>query len=269
MSVPLPRAEYRATPTGDGSATPRSALRHAALTALLGVVISGDFANFYITLSVVANEYPLITVLVVLALTAAAVALAHAVGQLLAQRHHRSRVATAMTLATLVGSWLFLGVAAAVVRWFAPPLDVASDQFGTDQFGGSGVGLDPHLVPRLTSLLLFALYVASGVLAAWIGYLTQDLEQQSARAAGRRVAWTNFRHRRARARLARAETGLQRRLDEDERLAARHAAELAQQAALAQECKEHARLLIATILGDPVATEGLTRTRPTSARSIL
>jgi hypothetical protein len=267
VPVPLPRTEFQ--PEGSPSAAGErpAAPRHAVLIALLGLVISGDFANFYITLSVVANEYPVITVMVVLALTAAAVALAHGIGSLQARHPIRAGAGAAArtAFAALAGSWLLLGLAAAVVRWFAPPGDAAPDQFGADQFGGSGTDPVAHLVPQLTSLLLFALYVASGVLAAWIGYLTHDAEQ--VRTTRRRIAWTGFLDRRARARLARAQIDLQRRLDEHERLTAEHAAELAEREALAEECKAHARLLIAGFLGDPVATEGLTRTRPAPSRS--
>jgi hypothetical protein len=280
---------------GAAPARPRT-VRPVVLTALLLLAVTGDFANFYITLSVVANEYPLITVLVVLALTAAAVALAHGAGTLLRERRRAAGTGGAgraagtggagraagtggsSVLAVLTGSWLFLGLAAAVVRWFAPPTATsvgaaaqfgAAPQFGTPaRLGGGGASaLASGEINRLTSLLLLALYLASGVLAAWIAYHGHDPEQGAARSAWRRLVWTGFRNRRCQANLARAEAELRRHHARLEWVAADHAATVADREALADELKATTRLEIAKHLGDPMATEALTRTPGPASRS--
>ena len=269
MSMPLPRTEF--VPPGlPGRAevnTPWS-VRHAGLTALLVLAISGDFANFYITLSVVANEYPTITVLVVLALSASAVALAHAVGVQLRGDQHRPggrRPASRRAMVVATGCWMFLGLTAAVVRWFAPPTGgsiAAVAQFGSQ----AGSALPPEMVQRLTSLLLLGLYLASGVLAAWIAYLNHDPAMTVRRSAWRRMAWTGYRNRRCQAALARAETVLRGHLDSRDGLADAHAAAWAEREALAAELKAYTRILIAQSLRDPAATETLTFISPATDR---
>jgi hypothetical protein len=223
--------------------------RHPVLLLLLALVASGDFANFYVTLSVLADEQPIITLLVVVALTSAALALAHAVGVQL-REHATARRAATITMAT---SWLLLGLCAAAVRWAAPPLTAS---LAETSFGGAAAPVPAHTAQQLTSLLLLGLYLAGGVLAAWIGYVDHD-PLAAARRTTWRPVWTGFRHRRHQTRLGRAETVLRQHRDEQQRLATNHAAAVADREALAAELKAYTRLLIATSIGDPVSTEAL------------
>jgi hypothetical protein len=259
-TMPTPRGEIWRPLTGPGPTVVQPwTIRHAALTGLLGLAVAGDFANFYITLSVVADEYPVITIMVVLALTAAAIAMAHAAGTLHQGRRHHPPHQLPLMLGLVVGCWLLLGLLAAVVRWFAPASAAAS----TAEFGVAGSAEGPSLlVPHLTSLLLLGLYLASGVLAAWIACLDHDPHRAATRTAWRRLVWTGFRNRRRQASVARAQASLERHLDRERSLAANHAAALADRAALAEELKAHTRLLIAASLGDPAATSGLAFPRP-------
>ena len=108
-TMPTPRGELWRPPTGPGPTVVQPwTIRHAALTGLLGLAVAGDFANFYITLSVVADEYPIITVMVVLALTAAAVGMAHAAGTLHQGRRHQPAHQPPVMLGLVVGCWLLL-----------------------------------------------------------------------------------------------------------------------------------------------------------------
>lgn len=62
------------------------------------------------------------------------------------------------------------------------------------------------------------------------------------------------------------ETAVVRQHEEElHRLTDNHAAALAEREALATELKAYARFLIASSLGDPVATEALVRHRPTAS----
>jgi len=253
--VPVPRTEYSPPSDLRSEVVQPWAIRQIVSMALLSIAAAGDFANFYITMSGLANEHPLITVLVVLALTAAAVALAHAVGLLLRERQQSHRSTAPTVLILMSGGWLFLGVSAAIVRWVVPYDDGSAG--AAAQFGDQTATSD-DTVHRITSLLLLGLYLASGVLAAWLAYRDHEPVLAARRMTWRRLVWTGGRNRWNQAKLVRAETRLQQHLDERARLAANHAAALADREALAAELKEYTRVLIAGHLGEPVATQGLT-----------
>lgn len=267
MSIPALGSD--AGPRLLGRATPASNpwwITNSGYKVLLGLAAAGDFANFYITLSVLTNQYPLITVMVVIALTASALALAHGVGVVWSDRREHRQHLGAGPVAILIGLWLFLGLGAALVRWITPPgsaPSTAAPQFGqTVGATAGGTVLTYHVV----AVLLLGLYLASGALAAWIAYLDHDPVRAARRSTWRRLVVVGSWHRRSRRLLARQETMLRRHHDEGSRVERNHLAAVTFRTALAQECKEYARQLIAASLGDPAKTNELTRSPRGEAR---
>lgn len=252
MPAPLARTEFHNGPVA------HSDTRHLGLTLLLGLAVAGDFANFYITLSLVANEYPVITLLVVLALTAASVALAHSAGVVLRLSGGSPSRGRTVVLSAMGGSWLVLGVAAAVVRWFAPA--APAGESARPRFGQTGatVAAEATQTHHLTSLLLLGLYLASGVLAAWIAYLDHGTRWWPAWWARRRLSRARVRDQVRHEQARRAEAEVLRRRCELTAVRAQHEAALHRHDALVDELRAYSRLLIATSMGDPEATKRLT-----------
>lgn len=226
--------------------------RHPVLLFLLLLAAAGDFAGFYIALSLVADEWPVITLLIVLALTAAAVGLAHGIGTLLRARQDGSSDAGAAVLLVPGAAWLFLGVSAVGVRWAAAPAPVPDAGFASTT-------ADTTAAHHMTSVLLLGLYLASGVLAAWVAYLDHDPARTVVRRAWRRLVWTRRIEVRRRAALARREGTASSHAADADGLTAERAEAERQLDALAEELKRYAGHLIAVAGGDPVSTEHLTR----------
>lgn len=213
------------------------------LTALLFV---GDIANFYIALAVVGNAAPTTTLLVVTALGAGALGLAHTAGRM-ARDRAEGRAGLGRAVAWLLaGLVLLLGVTAAAVRLAAPPPDIIS---GGDLFGGAeAAGPDPATVNLLLSALLLVLYLASTTMAAFIGYLSRD---PVATAAHRRDR-TRGRSRRRAERIERAQRD----------------AEQARLTAIDQyrACAEHLRCQADQILSVAFQNPGFTTSQTTRPR---
>jgi hypothetical protein len=223
--------------SGSGTRTERRLWGLRFLTAL---AFFGDVANFYVALAVVGNTAPLTTVLVVLALAAGALGLAHTAGGLIRARVD-GRPGSPAVIAFLLGLVLVLGAAAASVRLASPPPQTGGN---AGFFGPDTAGMDPAVVNLLLTALLFVLYLASTTMAVFIGYraphgaITPGWSQ-----AIRRIAVDGWQQRRARR--------MRRRRQRDDRVDRSRAVQLEQYRACAQSLRYLAAHTIAVALANP------------------
>jgi hypothetical protein len=140
--------------------------RQWGLRLLTALAFFGDVANFYVALAVVGNAAPTTTLLVVLALAAGALGLAHTAGGLFRARVD-GRPGSPAVIAFVLALVLVLGATAASVRLASPPPQTGGN---AGFFGADTVGMDPAMVNLLLTALLFVLYLASTTMAVFIGY---------------------------------------------------------------------------------------------------
>lgn len=278
----------------------RSREDHLALVIVL-LAIGGDIAAFYVVLARVFRGSPLLIAVGTVGFAAAAVGLAHLVGQGLARRRGDDpRASTTLTVLAAV-TWLTLGAAAFYTRLMTPGTGSSSGGFGSGSgggfgsggdsgfgsgsggggfgsggggFGGSSGGLgDVELTALLPALLFGALFLASGMAAMIATFVSFNPVASALRRAERRMQQATERERASRAELERAREALRQQENERDREDQRWRAARQQVTAEMLELQNYARTLMASRKADPTVTDGLTGTAPfplfTPARDVV
>jgi hypothetical protein len=235
-----------------------------ALLLLLPVVAAGDLVTFYMTLAGLLREDAVLTWILVGSFTFASVAVLHAAGHTAKNIREGQGGLGKAFVALMVVAWAALGGIAFYVRTqYVPTATGGTTAFGADPAAAVATGPDP----LLSALLLGGLYLASGVLAFWIGF------------SGHRPRMTSYQKLRAdlvrrRADLAAAERSaitaerrFENALAEQERAAQRTAEVICSIDAEIAELKELARIHLAGLLGQPAATNAVTTGRGTPPES--
>ncbi|GAA4751579.1 hypothetical protein [Actinomycetospora chibensis] len=258
----------------------RSREDYLSLTIIL-LAIGGDIAAFYVVLARVFRGSPLLIVLGTVGFAAAAVGLAHLVGQGLARRRCGDPRAS-VTLTVLAAlTWLLLGVSAFYTRLMTPSSS-SSGGFGSGSgggfgsggsggggfgsggsgggfgggFGGSSSGIE--LTALLPAMLFGALFLASGIAAMVATFLSFNPVAGALRRAERRMQDATESERASRAELERAREALRQQENEREREDQRWRAARQQVVAEMLELQNYARTLMASKKGNPSVTDGLT-----------
>ncbi len=242
----------------------------------LGIIvlaIGGDIAAFYVVLARVFRGSPLLILLGTVGFAAAAVGLAHLVGQGLARRRCGDpRASVSLTIASgLV--WLVLGVSAFITRLLTPSGSSSGGSFGSSSgggfssggggfgsgggggFGGSSSGVD--LSAALPAVLFGALFLASGVAAMVATFLSFNPVAGALRRAEKRMQHATDAERGSRAELERAREALRQQENEREREDQRWRAARQQVVAEMLELQNYARTLMASQKKNPSVTDGL------------
>ncbi|MEJ2888076.1 hypothetical protein [Actinomycetospora aeridis] len=257
----------------------RSREDHLALVIVL-LAIGGDIAAFYVVLARVFRGSPLLIGVGTVGFAAAAVGLAHLVGQGLARRRCDDPRAS-LTLTTLAAvTWLTLGAAAFYTRLMTPGSTSGGESggfgsggsssgafgsggggFGSGGSGsggfGSGSSGEIALDALLPALLFGALFLASGMAAMIATFVSFNPVAGALRRAERRMQDATERERAGRAELERAREALRQQENEREREDQRWAAARQQVIAEMLELQNYARTLMASRKADPSVTDGL------------
>jgi len=251
----------------------RSREDYLSLVIIL-LAIGGDIAAFYVVLARVFRGAPLLIVLGTVGFAAAAVGLAHLVGQGLARRRCGDpRASVTLTVLAAV-TWLVLGVSAFYTRLMTPS-STSSGGFGSGSggggfgsggsggfgsggggFGGSSSAVE--LTALLPALLFGALFLASGIAAMVATFLSFNPIAGALRRAERRMRDATESERASRAELERAREALRQQENEREREDQRWRAARQQVVAEMLELQNYARTLMASKKGNPSVTDGLT-----------
>lgn len=261
----------------------RSREDHLALVIVL-LAIGGDIAAFYVVLARVFRGAPLLIAVGTVGFAAAAVGLAHLVGQGLARRRCGDPRASLTLTVLAAATWLTLGAAAFYTRLLTPGTTSSSGGFGSGGsgggfgsggsggggFGGSGGGFggssgglgDVELGALLPALLFGALFLASGMAAMIATFVSFNPVASALRRAERRMREATERERRSRAELERAREALRQQENEREREDQRWRAARQQVTAEMLELQNYARTLMASKKADPSVTDGLTGASP-------
>ncbi|WP_138758569.1 hypothetical protein [Modestobacter altitudinis] len=228
--------------------------------SLMLLVGAGDLATFYLTLAVLFGEAEswLVWALVG-SFTTASIALMHAAGHTAKNIREGQGGLNKAAVAALVVAWAALGGVAFYVRLNSsePAASTAEVAFGVDPATASS---GPS--PLLTAVLLAGLFLASGVLAFWIGFshhprMTSYRSLRSQLAVQRTVAIE------AEQAAIAAEHLLTNARAEQQRAAQRAADAVQSVDAEIVELKELARLHLAGLIGEPAATNAVTTGRGT------
>ena len=259
----------------------RSREDYLSLVIIL-LAIGGDIAAFYVVLARVFRGAPLLIVLGTVGFAAAAVGLAHLVGQGLARRRCGDpRASVTLTVLAAV-TWLVLGVSAFYTRLMTPS-STSSGGFGSGSGGGFGSGSGGggfgsggsggfgsggggfgssssavELTALLPALLFGALFLASGIAAMVATFLSFNPIAGALRRAERRMRDATESERASRAELERAREALRQQENEREREDQRWRAARQQVVAEMLELQNYARTLMASKKGNPSVTDGLT-----------
>jgi hypothetical protein len=264
----------------------------------LGIIIlaiGADIAAFYVVLARVFRGSTFLIVIGTVGFAAAAVGLAHLVGQGLARRRCGDpRSSVALTIVALA-VWLVLGVASFVTRLLTPST-TSSDPFGSSGgfgassggfgsssggfgsssggFGSGGGGFGSSgidLSAALPAVLFGALFLASGVAAMVATFVSFNPVAGALRRAERRLGEVSTAERRSRAELERSREALRQQENERDREEQRWVAARQQIAAEMLELQNYARSLMASRKQNPSVTDGLASSAPyplfTPARS--
>ncbi|MDD7966734.1 hypothetical protein [Actinomycetospora lemnae] len=251
--------------------------------AIILLAIGGDIAAFYVVLARVFRGSPFLIVLGTVGFAAAAVGLAHLVGQGLARRRCGDP-RSSLTLTVLAAvTWFTLGAAAFYTRLMTPS-GSSSGGFGSGGggfgsggsgggfgSGGSGGGFgsgggggfggssgDIDINALLPALLFGALFLASGIAAMVATFVSFNPVAGALRRAERRMQDATERERASRAELERAREALRQQENEREREDQRWRAARQQVVAEMLELQNYARTLMASKKGNPSVTDGLT-----------
>ncbi|HWN27655.1 MAG TPA: hypothetical protein VNP37_11875 [Actinomycetospora sp.] len=248
----------------------RSREDYLALGIIL-LAIGGDIAAFYVVLARVFRGSPFLIVLGTVGFAAAAVGLAHLVGQGLARRRCGDPRASTTLTVLAAATWLVLGVAAFASRLLTPG-GSSSGGFGSGGggfgsggggfgsggggFGGSSSGIEMSAV--LPAALFGALFLASGMAAMVATFVSFNPLAGALRRAERRMHDATEQERHSRAELERAREALRQQENEREREDQRWRAARQQVVAEMLELQNYARTLMASKKGNPSVTDGLT-----------
>lgn len=127
-----------------------------------------DLTAFYTVVALLFKAQPVIVWLATVGFTAVGVGLAHQIGVGFRQRRSADRRFSAIVWASLV-AWLGLGAAAFVVRWFVVQLSTALGA-GTGFPSDAGPAAPAVDRPLLAAIFFLVLFVASGLLAGFVGF---------------------------------------------------------------------------------------------------
>ncbi|HEY2224225.1 hypothetical protein [Actinomycetospora sp.] len=269
----------------------RSREDYLALGIIL-LAIGGDIAAFYVVLARVFRGSPFLIVIGTVGFAAAAVGLAHLVGQGLARRRCGDPRSSVTLTVVALAVWLVLGVAAFVTRLLTPST-TSSDPFGSSSggfgsgggggFGGSSGGFGSgggggfgssggvELSAALPAVLFGALFLASGVAAMVATFVSFNPVAGALRRAERRLGRAGAAERLSRAELERSREALRQQENERDREEQRWVAARQQIAAEMLELQNYARSLMASRKQNPSVTDGLASSAPyplfTPARS--
>jgi len=263
----------------------RSREDYLSLTIIL-LAIGGDIAAFYVVLARVFRGSPLLIVLGTVGFAAAAVGLAHLVGQGLARRRCGDPRSSVILTVLAALTWLVLGVSAFYTRLMTPSSS-SSGGFGSGSGGGSGGGFGSagsgsgagpgggfgsggsgggfggsssgiELTALLPAMLFGALFLASGIAAMVATFLSFNPVAGALRRAERRMHDATEKERASRAELERAREALRQQENERDREDQRWRAARQQVVAEMLELQNYARTLMASKKGNPSVTDGLT-----------
>ncbi|MEJ2862313.1 hypothetical protein [Actinomycetospora flava] len=261
----------------------RSREDHLALVIVL-LAIGGDIAAFYVVLARVFRGSPLLIAVGTVGFAAAAVGLAHLVGQGLARRRCGDPRSSVVLTVLAVLTWLTLGAAAFYTRLMTPSTSSSGGfgsgggGFGSDSgsgfgsgsgggFGSGGGGFgsgggDIELTALLPALLFGALFLASGMAAMIATFVSFNPVASALRRAERRMREATERERASRAELERAREAVRQQENERAREDQRWRAARQQVTAEMLELQNYARTLMASRKADPTVTDGLTGNAP-------
>jgi hypothetical protein len=240
------------------------------------LAIGGDIAAFYVVLAKVFRGAPLLIGVGTVGFAAAAVGLAHLVGQGLARWRCGDPRASAPLTALGAVSWLTLGAAAFTTRLMTQGESSSGSSgggFGSSGGGGGGFGSggsggfgggsgDVSLDALLPALLFGALFLASGMAAMIATFVSFNPVASALRRAERRMHQAEERERAGRAELERAREAVRQQENEREREDQRWRAARQQVTAEMLELQNYARTLMASKKADPSITDGLSASSP-------
>ena len=214
------------------------------------LAVLADLAAFYTVVAVLFAAQPVIVWLATIGFTAVGVGLAHQLGVGFKQRRCADPRGSAAVWATLL-VWLGVGGAAFVVRWLSSPILALVGAGASFPTAGGSPAAPSVDRPLLAAIFFVVLFLASGLLAGYVGYqghnpdviaLGRARDMRRA-AAGRREASVT-----ALTELRAVRDALREELDhaDEHRAAMRQAT-----AAAVYEVKNRARLMVAIRNGDP------------------
>ena len=212
---------------------------------LLVIVATGDFISFWIALQLLNAYMPAwAAMLLVGALTAAAVLLMHMAGGRARDIKARESAHGKFPVFCLVIFWLGLGVFAFVAR-----LKAGEPTGGSDIFAGSGATTDTNTNLIMASLML-ALFLAGGVGAYIIGFTQHNPK--------RRLEIRRYRmYKRLTRKLAKVNARIDKQSKAVNRLNGEITSATAELESSAGELRQIARLRLAEHIREPGATSGL------------
>ena len=233
---------------------PRIAYLHVLALALAA---GADIGAFYQVIELVMPQQNAQLVLaVVLGFTATVLYLAHICGVQLrdakagAKTVHRSAAYLCMTV------WLLLGVIALTVRLLVTSVQTASvtPSFGAPAAPPPTQGLE---LRAGNGAIFFALYVATGLVAAVGGYLTHNPVRDSYAAAARGYRKAAKKAAAAAHRVAKAQAEHNMHITEIDSAATILRQSVTARRAIAENLKQTARVLIAQRAKDPAVTDAM------------
>ncbi|WP_042406285.1 hypothetical protein [Streptacidiphilus carbonis] len=259
MALPSDGVHERRSPFADSDLITGSP-RIWPYVMILVVTAGADVAAFYQVVALIMPVSPWLVYLLVVGLTGTALSLAHFAGIAMRTAEERARPThSARHAGVLIAIWMLLGAAAFIIRLLGSGADAGSGSSTGFRTGGSASDSTgtPHQA-LLTAGLFLALYLGTGAIACLSSHRAHNpvaLAHRRARQA-QQVAAQAARH--TGSALVRAELEHQQQLDERERDERRWQHARAERLAWAEELKRYARVLMATHLADPAATDGLT-----------
>lgn len=228
---------------------------------LLTLMIAGDAVNLKQVVDIAFRANMFTSITLTAAITGAAVLIMELAGRSASKvRLGLSNFRYSRVLALMI-PWAALGIVAFVIRLNAEPsvalLGTSLEQSANDAF--EGVASEAGSSSLLAALLMLALYIASGVVAYHLGFITHRPRTHLLKQFRQRVL-------EAEAQLE-AAAGVVRTKQHEftyltnviQSAAEIREAELAQLEAKASHFKERARLVISSRLGEPAKTSGVTR----------
>ncbi|MGY1805036.1 hypothetical protein ACI78T_17275 [Blastococcus sp. SYSU D00922] len=225
---------------------------------LLGLAAVGDVVTFYAVLATTFRESGEIVVIgLTAAFAAASVGLMHSVGRALKNLREAQGGLGRPTIVMLVLGWLTLGAVAVFFRLRVSTPTTASESIFDDASGAAAAAQEQ----LLSAVLLGGLFLASGLLAFYVGYSEYHPKATSYRLLRKRLVAQQELQVAAATAATRARHELDFARDVEARADQRRTDGMEQVDATVDELKELVRVLVAEHMGVPEATNGLTTGR--------
>lgn len=229
------------------------------LWVLLGLAATGDVVTFYVVLAGTFREAGDIVVIgLTAAFAAAAVGLMHVVGRALKNLRESQGGLGRPTIVMMVVGWLTLGAVAVFFRSQVATPTTAPGSLFDDASAEVAAAAQEQL---LSAVLLAGLFLASGLLAFYVGYSEHHPRVSSYRVLKRRLAKQQKRQRDTASSAVEGREALTLARSVEARASSRLTEGIAQVDATVDELKELVRVLVAEHMGLPEATNGLTTGR--------